>query len=81
MLDTSLGDGITVRFDRGHVIICTQAISIAMGPSTLLAFQSFIAGCTQQGAAGEADVWHDGTAYRAILLRKLTLDEIYQGLK
>lgn len=81
--DAYLGDGLSVRFDRGHVILFTQGISFVMGPSALQAFQSFVAGCTQPNGASEADVWHEGSKshYRAILLRKLTLDEIYQGLK
>jgi len=81
--DIYLGDGLSVRFDGRNIVLFTQGICLVMGPGTLQAFKSFVAGCTQPDIAGEADVWHEESKshYRAILLRKLTLDEIYQGLK
>ena len=82
-LDAYLGDGLSVRFDGSNVLLYTGNACFVMSPSVLQAFQSFVASGQQQTATGEADVWHEGSKshYRAILLRKLTLDEIYQGLK
>ena len=82
-LDAYLGDGLSVRFDGSNVLLITQGACFVMSPPVLRAFKSFVAGMQQQTATEEADVWHEGSKshYRAILIRKLTLDEIYQGLK
>lgn len=81
--DEYLGDGLTARFDGYHIMVLSQGAYFAMGPSTVQAFKSFLGACTLSPATEEADVWHEGSKkhYRAVLLRELTLDEVYQGLK
>jgi hypothetical protein len=80
-----LGDGFGARFDGYRFTLMTptgHCFDVSMAAISTL--QIFLAQCLPGGAPGpEVDVWHEKSKkhYRAVLVRELTIDEVYEGLK
>jgi hypothetical protein len=82
--EAELGGGLFVLFDGINIILRGPFGCHLMSPSDISAFQTFALRVCRKGKSpspDEVDVYHDGVAYKALLLRKLTIDEIYAGLK
>lgn len=82
-VEAYFGEGLSARFDGRDIIIKMPFGVYVLSPQAASALESFIATTRPKAWSAEADVWHEETKshYRAVLVRKLTLDEIYQGLK
>jgi hypothetical protein len=76
------GDGICINFDGGSFWLRTGLGNIPMSMATLAtitAYARMITGASDD----EHNVYCEETKkhHRAVLIRELTLDEIYKGLK
>ena len=79
------GDNICVSFDGIYLALRTPGVVIQMSAATLATINSYAQTFAWgAGRAGEEhNVYCEETKkhHRAVLLRELTLDEIYRGLK
>jgi hypothetical protein len=78
------GDNICVSFDGQVFWLRTGIGAFVMSPSTLTVINTYVRSITgTSDGAGQHNVYCEETKkhHRAILVRELTLDEIYKGLK